>query len=98
MAIKSLPTVCPSCGCGLKVKRLECAHCATAVEGEFELPLLTKLNAEDQDFIMNFIKTSGNLKELAKLYGVSYPTVRNRLDALISRVNQLEQNQENQSQ
>lgn len=98
MAIKSLPIACPSCGQGLKVRRLECAHCATAVEGDFDFPLLALLNGDDQDFVVNFVKGSGNLKELAKLYGVSYPTVRNRLDALINRISELQQNKEDQSQ
>ena len=43
--------------------------------------------------MINFIKTSGNLKEMAKLYGVSYPTVRNRLDAVINRVQELHHTQ-----
>ncbi len=85
-----LPTICPSCGYDLTPKRLACPRCETLVEGTFELPVLSKLSPEDQEFVLNFVKSSGSLKDLAKQYGVSYPTVRNRLDALIGRVQTLE--------
>jgi hypothetical protein len=81
--MKRLPISCPSCGGLLAVKRLNCYNCATEVEGQFPLPPLAGLSAEDQDFILEFIKASGSLKDMAKFLGVSYPTVRNRLDAII---------------
>jgi hypothetical protein len=87
---KKLPTVCPSCGFDLTPKRLACSHCETLVEGTFELPVLVRLSHEDQEFVQNFVKSSGSLKDLARQYGVSYPTVRNRLDSLIGRVQTLE--------
>jgi len=90
MASKPLPTTCPSCLHTLKVVKLACADCATAVEGDFDLSLLAQLDADDQTLILNFLKSSGSLKELARLYGISYPTVRNRLDALIDKVKKLE--------
>jgi len=60
------------------------------VEGSFGLPLLARLTPEDQVFALRFLQNSGNLKDMAKLYGVSYPTVRNRLDALIEQLGPLE--------
>ena len=87
---KTIPVVCPSCGKLLSVKRLECVDCGTSVEGDFGLPILARLSLEDVAFVRNFIMSSGSLKELARHYGVSYPTVRNRLDALIERLNFLE--------
>lgn len=86
MKRKVLPVVCPSCEGVLTIRRLECCACTTAVEGRFALPVLARLNPEEQAFITNFVKCSGSLKELARLYGVSYPTVRNRLDTVIERV------------
>ena len=83
---KNLPCICPSCGLMLKVNRLICSDCDTAVEGNFSLPVLSRLDIEEQTFILNLIKSSGSLKDLAGLYGVSYPTVRNRLDALIEKI------------
>lgn len=59
------------------------------MEGRFELPALARLDAEEQELALSFLKAGGSLKELARRYGVSYPTVRNRLDALIERLNRL---------
>lgn len=89
---KQLPIACPSCGVTLTVRRFECEQCGTFVEGAFALPLLARLSPEDQAFVISFLKFSGSLKDLARQYGVSYPTVRNRLDELIGRVQALEPN------
>ena len=96
MQEKKLPILCPSCARVLKVRRFECGHCATSVEGAFELPLLARLSSEDQTLVVSLIKASGSLKQLAGQYGVSYPTVRNRLDELIQRVTALESELANQ--
>lgn len=84
--MRNLPTVCPSCNGKLAVKRLHCEKCETEVEGLYPLPVLTGLSADDQEFIIEFVKASGSLKEMAALLGVSYPTVRNRLDELIAKL------------
>ena len=63
-----------------------CPECGTAVQGDYLLPALSRLGSEDQQFALAFILRSGSLKEMAKLYGVSYPTVRNRLDDVIARL------------
>lgn len=86
MIKKILPTQCPSCSSTLSVLRLGCPSCGTAVEGEYKLPPLARLDREDQEFILNLVLSGGSLKELSALYGISYPTVRNRLDALIERL------------
>ncbi len=88
--MKRLPTSCPSCGNHLAVKRLHCEHCETDVEGLFPLPPLANLSPADQDFILEFIKASGSLKDMAALLGVSYPTIRNRLDGIISQIHESE--------
>jgi hypothetical protein len=84
--VKSLPTACPSCSNKLAVKRLRCEKCETEVEGLYPLPLLASLSRDDQEFILEFMKTSGSLKEMAALLRVSYPTVRNRLDEIIDKL------------
>lgn len=91
---KRLPSDCPACGGKLKVARLYCEACDTAVEGSFELPVLCRLSAEDQFLAARFIMASGSLKDLAREYGISYPTMRNRLDELISRMDQLLESEE----
>ena len=93
--MKVLPTVCPSCNSQLKVKSLICEQCQTEIQGEYELPVLTRLSLEDQSFILEFIKSSGSLKEMARLLHLSYPTVRNRLDEIIERLKQAENSEEN---
>ena len=61
-----------------------------------DLPVwITSLEAEDFQFIKNFVMNSGSLKEIAKFYGVSYPTVRIRLDKLIQKI-QLSESSENE--
>jgi hypothetical protein len=51
-----------------------------AIEGEFELPPLARLNPDDQVFVAVFVKCHGSIKQMEKHFGVSYPTVKNRLD------------------
>jgi hypothetical protein len=59
------------------------------VTGDFDLPILARLSEADQQFILRLIEASGSLKELAGLYGISYPTIRNRLDSLIGTIAEL---------
>jgi hypothetical protein len=84
--MKILPTICPACSSQLRVKNLICEQCETEIYGRYELPPLASLSSDDQTFILDFMKASGSLKEMAKLLGLSYPTVRNRLDEIIERV------------
>jgi len=86
--VKNLPTTCPSCSSKLAVKRLHCEKCETEVEGLYSLPVLASLSHDDQEFILEFIKASGSLKEMAAIFKVSYPTVRNRLDDVILKLKQ----------
>jgi hypothetical protein len=90
--MKVLPTNCPACNNQLKVRKLLCQDCETEIEGVFDLPGLARLSAENQDFILQFIKSSGSLKEMAKLLKLSYPTVRNRLDEIIEHIKNGEEN------
>ena len=92
MIRKQLPIICPSCQGLLKVQRLACDKCGTTVGGSFDLPILARLPMEDQDFIIRLIEASGSLKEMARVYGLSYPTIRNRLDSLIDKIAQIKKN------
>jgi len=93
MTIKNLPISCPSCNSQLQVKSLACSTCNTLIEGLFDLPLLVKMDKKEQEFILSFVKHSGSLKEMAKEMGLSYPTVRNYLDAIIEKLNHFEKNE-----
>lgn len=87
---KRLPLRCPACEAPLKVAKMVCGQCGTEVLGVFDLPVLTRLTEEEQRFMLEFVKASGSLKDMAKQMGVSYPTVRNYLDDLIEKLNNLE--------
>lgn len=93
--MKVLPTTCPACNSQLKAKSLVCQQCQTEIQGDYELPVLVKLSTEDQLFILDFIKSSGSLKEMARLMRLSYPTVRNRLDEIIERLKQAQNDEGN---
>jgi hypothetical protein len=82
----TLPSHCPSCGGSLAVRRLHCPSCDTEVEGLYPLPALVSLSRDDQEFTLEFVRSSGSLKEMARIMGVSYPTVRNRLDEIIRKL------------
>lgn len=90
MIIKNLPVSCPSCNSQLRVKSLACTVCDTVIDGQFDLPLLAKMDKKEQEFILSFMKHSGSLKEMSNEMGLSYPTVRNLLDAIINKLKQLE--------
>lgn len=88
---KRLPLQCPACESSLRVGRMFCGECGTEVCGDFELPLLARLSEKEQQFIVEFVKSSGSLKDMAKSMGVSYPTVRNVLDDLIEKLIKLDE-------
>lgn len=90
MPKRRLPLQCPACDSPLKVGRLFCEQCDTEVCGNFELSVLANLTEKEQLFVIDFIKSSGSLKDMAKNLGVSYPTVRNVLDDLIDKLNKIE--------
>ena len=69
-------------GAPLLVERVRLADSGIAVEGEFELPPLARLSAEDQVFIMAFVRCHGSIKEMEQVFGISYPTVKNRLNRI----------------
>ena len=89
-----LVSQCPSCGGPLQVLRLGCPGCDIGLEGQFELGVLSRLAPAEQEFLLEFVKSSGSLKEMARRFQVSYPTVRNRLDELIARVKALQTQEE----
>ena len=81
-----LPCICPSCQSRLKVKNLQCENCQNEFSGMFELPVILRLSHYDQQFIMQFVKCSGNLKDMAKSMNLSYPAVRNLMDDVVERM------------
>ena len=74
---------CPICSEQLKVVRLECDSCGTRMEGSFSLGRFHALSPDQLDFLEIFIRARGNFKDIERELGISYPTVRSRLDAMI---------------
>lgn len=71
---------CPVCGSDAEVTRISCDSCGTTIEGRFQLCRFCRLTPEQKSFIDVFIKCRGNIKEVEKELGISYPTVKNRLE------------------
>ena len=69
-------------GRGFLVTRVRLKDSGIAVEGEFELPPLARLSYEDQIFVAMFVRSHGSIKQMEQTYGVSYPTVKARLNRI----------------
>ena len=70
----------------LIVERVKVLPEEVHVEGEFELPPLAQLNTEDQIFVASFLKAHGSIKEMERLFGISYPTVKSRLNTISEKL------------
>ncbi len=73
-------------GADITIERVRLVENGIAIEGEFELPMLARLAAEDQVFIMAFIQCHGSIKDMEEMFGISYPTVKNRLNRLADKL------------
>lgn len=79
-------------GSPLVVKEVYSVDQAVAVRGDFELPPLASLTADDQVFVMSFLRTQGSIKEMEQLFGVSYPTIKARLARINEKLGIVELN------
>ncbi|WEA37364.1 DUF2089 domain-containing protein [Lysinibacillus fusiformis] len=77
-------TNCPVCSKTLKITKLQCSHCHTTIENEFELSKLASLSKDQLHFVEVFLTCRGNIKDVEKELGISYPTVRGKLTDIIS--------------
>src|SRR2546427_12507007 len=66
----------------IEVERVRLVASEVAIEGRFELPPLARLAAEDQIFVAAFVRCHGSIKQMEKFFGVSYPTIKNRLNRI----------------
>ncbi len=76
-------STCPVCEAELAITRLHCRTCGTALEGEFSVGRFGRLGREQLSLLESFLRSRGNLKEMERELGISYPTVRGRVDALV---------------
>lgn len=72
-------------GKDVTVERVRVADTGVAIEGSFALPTLASLPWEDQVFVMAFVRSHGSIKEMEQMFGISYPTVKNRLNRISKR-------------
>lgn len=85
-APRTPPRSCPVCGDTLALTRLSCASCETELSGNFESCEFCALGAEDREVLRVFLGSRGNMKDLERHLGVSYPTARARFDALLGKL------------
>ena len=84
--MKKIISRCPVCGRELTVTRLQCDACETVIENHFRLTKFDYLSDEELYFTETFIRCRGNIKEVEKELGISYPTVRSKLDGVIKKL------------
>jgi len=76
----------------LLVERVRMVDKDIAIEGSFELPQLARLSADDQIFITAFVRSHGSIKEMERIFGVSYPTIKSRLTRIANSLEFVETN------
>lgn len=84
--MKKVISRCPVCSRELTVVRLKCESCDTMIENNFRLSKFDYLSEEELFFTETFIRCRGNIKEVEKELGISYPTVRAKLDGVIKKL------------
>ena len=84
--LRQAPRTCPVCGDTLALTRLTCNSCETELSGQFQSCEFCSLAPEDRDVLRVFLASRGNMKELERHLGVSYPTARARFDALLGKL------------
>jgi len=70
----------------ITIERVKLVDSDIAIEGSFSLPPLANLSAEDQVFVMAFVRCDGSIKEMEKMFGISYPTVKNRISKIAKQL------------
>lgn len=73
-------------GADITIERVCLTDTGIVIEGDFELPRLARLSAEEQVFIMAFVQCHGSIKDMEEMFGISYPTVKNRLNRLAEKL------------
>ncbi len=76
-------STCPVCANELAVTRLHCRSCGTTLEGDFSVGRFGRLSREQIALLESFLRSRGNLRDMERELGISYPTVRSRVEALV---------------
>ncbi|MBD3285964.1 DUF2089 family protein [candidate division WOR-3 bacterium] len=86
MTKKKLIGKCPVCSGELYISELSCRECEVKIQGDFDIPLFSRLDDKEREFIVLFLRSRGSLRDVQRQLALSYPTVRNRLDALLAKM------------
>ena len=78
--------LCPECQAPMRVQRLTCPRGHVAMEGTFDVPTLAGLSLDEQLFVTAFLRCHGSIKRMEDLFDISYPTVKNRLNAIVDKL------------
>jgi hypothetical protein len=70
---------CPGCSRPMTLVRARCDACGIGLDGSLEVSALARLSLEDQEMVVAFLRHHGSIKQMERLFGISYPTVKNRL-------------------
>jgi hypothetical protein len=84
--MRPAPARCPICQSELTVVRLHCSSCDTSIEGNFSAGQFSNLTPEQLEFIFTFVRCEGKINRMEQELGVSYPTIRNRLNEVIRKL------------
>ena len=76
-------STCPVCSSELAVTRLHCASCGTTLEGDFSVGRFGRLSRDQMALLESFLRSRGNLREMERELGISYPTIRSRVEQLV---------------
>ena len=82
---------CPACGGSLVITEIQCSNCHLKMQGEFKPGLFSTLTDDQLTFVRAFLRVRGNLSEMEKVLGVSYPTIRNKLEEINQTLERAEQ-------
>ncbi len=94
MSNRSLPPRCPSCSSRLRVVRLECPSCNSEISGDFDSCPICSLEGEMRRVFDLFMAARGNLRQVQRELGVSYPTARQRVEEMFQKIEGRPEHQE----
>lgn len=83
---RKAPVICPVCGGQYETTRLTCSNCHSELTGNFSGCDFCRLSQEEEFFVLTFLKSRGSIKDVEKSLGISYPTVKSRLEAVITKL------------
>ena len=79
---------CPDCDKAMTLTAATCTGCGLKLEGDFEVSALGHLTEEEQVFVVAFLRHHGSIRQMERILGISYPTVKNRLRAIVGRLDE----------